>query len=328
MPELPDITVYVERLRAMHGQRVLRQVELLSPFVLRTVEPPIAVVRNSRLVSVTNLGKRLVLGMATTDDPKMATVFLVIHLMIAGRLRWQPAPQPDSQQRSTVKLPPRTIIARLHFEHGILIFSEASKKKRASLMVIGGADAEQARANLKALDRGGLNLFDILEGEFRERLRWRNHTLKRALTDPTLFSGIGNAFSDEILFAACLSPVRLTQKLGDDECGALYRACRAVLELWTERRRQEVGDGFPSKVTAFHPHMQVHGKFRQPCPVCDAPIQRIRYADNETNYCPQCQNAGRLLADRSLSRLLKKDWPRSLADLEELKEIHRGGNQA
>ena len=230
--------------------------------------------------------------------------FIVIHLMIAGRLRWKPR---------GAKLPGKLALAAFDFPNGTLVFTEASGKKRASLHVVAG------RAALAEFDRGGLDVFAATPAEFAERLRSERHTIKRALTDPTLFDGIGNAYSDEILHAAKLSPFRMTSALSDDEIARLQRACTAQLTLWTDRLRADTGDGFPDKVTAFRPEMAVHGKYGQPCPVCGTKVQRIVYADNEANYCPTCQTEGKLLADRSLSRLLKDDWPRTLEELEERK---------
>ena len=294
MPELPDVTVYVERLAALTVGRVLQGVRIRSPFVLRTVDPHPAAAVGHPVKSVIRLGKRIVL---TVGDAS-----LVIHLMIAGRLRWRPPGAPITGKD--------TLLA-LDFEHGTLLFTEASQKKRASLHVIHPADLPQ-------FDRGGHEVAAGDRAGFQEALTRENRTVKRALTDPRLFSGIGNAYSDEILFAARLSPVRLTTKLTEQEITELHTATVSVLATFTERLRAEVGEGFPEKVTAFREDMAVHGRFGQPCRVCDQPIQRIRYADNETNYCARCQNADRLLADRSLSLLLKKDWPKTLDELEAL----------
>jgi formamidopyrimidine-DNA glycosylase len=295
VPELPDVVVYLEALeRRLLGRR-LERVRLSSPFVLRSVDPPVTALAGRRVLSLRRMGKRLVLGLE--DD-----LFIVIHLMIAGRLRWAAA---------GAKAPGKVGLAAFDFEDGTLLLTEAGSKRRASLHVVAGASA------LAAFERGGLEPLDAEEAEFVGRLRLENHTLKRALTDPRLFSGIGNAYSDEILHRARLSPLRLTSRLSDEEADRLYHATRAVLAEWTERLRRETGQGFPEKVTAFRDGMAVHGRFRQPCPVCGAPIQRIRYAENETNYCPVCQTEGRLLADRGLSRLLREDWPRSLEELEE-----------
>ena len=301
MPELPDVTVYVERLAALGGGAELRAVRLKSAFLLRSVEPPLGSVFGRRLETVERLGKRLVLGFG--DE-----LFLVLHLMVAGRLRWR---EPGAG------IPGRVGLAAFDFEAGTVLLTEASKKKRASLHVVRGRDAVGAHS------RGG---YEVLEGDlagFEQALLRENRTLKRALTDPRLLSGIGNAYSDEILFRARLSPVRLTQRLTPEERRALHQATVSVLTEFTDRLRAEVGDGFPDKVTAFRPDMQVHGRYGAPCAVCEAPIQRIRYADNETNYCAICQNAGRLLADRGLSRLMKKDWPRTLDELELQREARR-----
>jgi formamidopyrimidine-DNA glycosylase len=295
MPELPDVTVYVERLRALAVGQPLEAMRIASPFVLRTVSPSPGELRGAIVESVERLGKRIILGVA-------ADRYVVIHLMIAGRLRWKPRGE---------KVPGKVGLAALDFPNGTLIFTEASPKKRASLHLVAG------RAGLAEFDRGGLDVFTATAAEFAQRLRAERHTIKRALTDPTLFDGIGNAYSDEILHAAKLSPFRMTSSISDEEIAALHDACVATLNLWTERLRDEVGEGFPDKVTAFRPEMAVHGKYGQPCPVCGTKVQRIVYADNEANYCPTCQTEGRLLADRSLSRLLKDDWPRSLDELDE-----------
>jgi formamidopyrimidine-DNA glycosylase len=297
MPELPDVTVYVERLGALTIGRPLEAIRIASPFVLRTVSPSPGELRGARIASVERLGKRIIVGV---DGDR----FLVIHLMIAGRLRWKPRGE---------RLPAKVGLAAFDFPDGTLVFTEASPKKRASLHIVAG------RAALAEFDRGGLDVFGATVAAFAERLRSERHTIKRALTDPTLFDGIGNAYSDEILHAAKLSPFRMTSSITDAEIAALHEACVATLNLWTQRFRDEVGAGFPDKVTAFRPEMAVHGKYGQPCPVCGTKVQRIVYADNEANYCPTCQTEGRLLADRSLSRLLKEDWPRSLEELEERK---------
>ncbi|MFI5235837.1 MAG: Fpg/Nei family DNA glycosylase [Gemmatimonadales bacterium] len=295
MPELPDITVYVEALERRIVGRPLEGIRLLTPFLLRTVEPPLAETHGRTVRSVTRLGKRIVL--ALNDD-----LFLVLHLMIAGRLRWRNA---------GAKPAGRIGLAAFDFPAGTLLLTEAGTKRRASLHLVRG------RAALAQFDRGGIEPLTASVADFAMRLRSENHTLKRSLTDPRLFSGIGNSYSDEILHRARLSPLRLTSKLTDDEIARIHAATRSVLTEWTERLRQEVGDGFPEKVTAFREGMAVHGRFREPCPVCGTPVQRIRYAENETDYCPTCQTEGRLLADRAMSRLLKDDWPRSLEEMEE-----------
>jgi formamidopyrimidine-DNA glycosylase len=297
MPEYPDVTVYVERLRALAVGQPLEAIRIASPFVLRTVSPSPSDLRAARITSVERLGKRIIIGVD-------ADRFIVIHLMIAGRLRWK---------KRGEKLPAKVGLAAFDLPNGTLVFTEASPKKRASLHLVAG------RAALAEFDRGGLDVFAATPQAFSERLRSERHTIKRALTDPTLFDGIGNAYSDEILHAARLSPFRMTSSMTDAEIAALHEACKTTLTAWTERLRTEVGDGFPDKVTAFHPEMAVHGKYGQPCPVCGTKVQRIIYADNEANYCPTCQTEGRLLADRGLSRLLKEDWPRSLEELEERK---------
>ena len=295
MPELPDVVVYLEALERRILGRALVAVRLLSPFVLRTVEPPVAALYGRRVLQLRRMGKRIVLGFE--DD-----LFLVIHLMIAGRLRWG---QPGA------KAPGKIGLAAFDFDGGTLLLTEAGSKRRASLHVVAG------NAALAEFQRGGLEPLEVSEAEFAARLRLESHTLKRGLTDPRLFSGIGNAYSDEILHRARLSPLKLTGRLTDEETARLYVATRAVLTEWTERLRRESGDGFPEKVTAFREGMAVHGRFGQPCPACGTRVQRIRYAENETNYCPSCQTEGRLLADRGLSRLLKEDWPRSLDELDE-----------
>lgn len=293
MPELPDITVYVEALRRRIGGHTVLGARLLSPFVLRTVDPPLSAFDGNRVAGVSRLGKRVVLAFH-------GELSLVIHLMIAGRLRWLPPGK---------KPPGRIALFALDFDHGMLLLTEAGTKRRASIHAVRGGEL------LRQFDRGGLDVFTTSVGAFADRLRLENHTLKRALTDPRLLDGIGNAYSDEILHAARLSPLALTSKLTDEEMARLFDAARATLADWTGRLRAEVGDGFPEKVTAFRKGMAVHGRFREPCPVCGTPVQRIRYADNETNYCARCQTGGRLLADRALSRLLKQDWPKSVDEL-------------
>ena len=296
MPELPSITIYVERIRALLHGHALRGVRVRGPSLVRTVEPPIRAAVGRVLVDASRLGKRIVL---TFDDE----LHLAIHLMISGRLRWRGA---------AAAVPAKGGLAAFDFDHGTLLLTEASTRKRASLHVVQGAAA------LAGLDPGGVEVLDTSLQVFAAALRRENRTLKRALTDPRILSGIGNAFSDEILHRARLSPMALTSRLDDAEMASLYDAAQSTLREWVERLRARVGDGFPEKVTAFEPSMRVHGKFRLPCPECGAPIQRIRYADNDANYCARCQNAGRLLADRSLSRLLKGDWPKTLAELDEL----------
>jgi formamidopyrimidine-DNA glycosylase len=293
MPELPDITVYIEALnRRIVGQR-LDGVRIHSPFLLRTFDPPLAEAKGRTVRELRRVGKRIAMGL---DDD----LWLVLHLMIAGRLHWKPA---------GVKIGAKNALAAFDFPDGSLLLTEAGSKRRAALFLLRGEDA------LRSLDPGGLELLTATFDEFQSVLRRENHTLKRALTDPHLFSGVGNAYSDEILHRARLSPLALTQKLKPDDARRLFDAAREILIEWTERLRVETGDGFPEKVTAFRPAMAVHGRFEKPCPVCSAPVQRIRYAENETNYCPRCQTDGRILADRSLSRLLKDDWPRSLDEL-------------
>ena len=309
MPELPDVTVYRESLEARIVGQVLRAVDLPSPFVLRTAVPPIASVIGREVVAIRRIGKRLVLALD-------GELFVVLHLMIAGRLLWRPAAAPPAAttgrpSRRAAK-PLRNVIARFQFDNGLLAFTEAGTKKRASIHVVAG------EAALAALDPGGIEPLEADLAAFQARLVSENHTLKRALTDPRLFSGIGNAYSDEILHRARLSPFALTTKLDAEAVERLWRATRETLEHWAGQLRIEARDtlhGFPEKVTAFHPQMAVHGRFGKPCPDCGAPIQRIVYADNETNYCARCQTHGVVLADRSLSRLLKASWPRSIDEL-------------
>jgi formamidopyrimidine-DNA glycosylase len=295
MPEYPDIIVYIERLRPRIENQPIQLVRLASPFLLRTVEPPVSQAHGRRVLAIRRLGKRIVLELA--DD-----LFLVLHLMIAGRLHWKPR---------AAKVPGRVGLAAFDFPTGSLILTEAGTKKRASLHLVCG------EAALAALNPRGIEVLEVDETGFRAALTKENHTLKRALTDPRLFSGIGNAYSDEILHRARLSPLQLTHNLSATQTNRLFEATRQTLLDWAERLRQEVGDGFPEKVTAFREGMAVHGRYGQPCPVCGTLVQRIVYAENETNYCPRCQTGGKLLADRSLSRLLKDDWPRSIEELEE-----------
>ena len=292
MPELPDVVVYLDALTRFIVGRRLEKFTLHSPFVLRTVDPPIEVLHGRVILGVRRVGKRIVLDFG--DD-----LFLVIHLMIAGRLRWR---EPGKKSG----MGPKLMLASFVFEHGTLFFTEASSQKRASLMVVRG------EAALRALDPGGVEPLEAAREPFHEALTRESHTLKRTLTDPHLFSGIGNAYSDEILHAARLSPLKLSRSLTDEEFERLYDATRATLQWWVDRLLAEVADGFPDKVTAFRDGMAVHGRFKLPCPVCGKPVQRIVYASNECNYCAGCQTNGRLLADRSLSRLLRSDWPRSI----------------
>ena len=293
MPELPDITVYIEALEARIVGQPLERIRIAKPFLLRSVDPPISAADGKRVQGVRRMGKRIVLELE--ED-----LFLVIHLMIAGRLRWQP---------SGAKVPGKLGMAAFDFPNGTLILTEAGSKRRASLWLVRG------EGSLEQFERGGLEVLDATLAEFKDRLTIENHTLKRSLTDPRLFSGIGNAYSDEILHRARLSPVKHTMRLTDDEIATLFDATKTVLIEWTQRLRDESADEFPGKVTAFRGEMAVHGKFGKPCPVCGTPVQRIRYADNETNYCPRCQTDGKLLADRALSRLLKQDWPKSIDEL-------------
>ena len=293
MPELPDITVYIAALESRIVSQPLERVRIAKPFLLRSVDPPISAATGKRVLGVRRMGKRIVVELE--DD-----LFLVIHLMIAGRLRWVP---------TGAKVPGKVGLAAFDFPNGTLILTEAGSKRRASLWLVRGEES------LEQFERGGLEVLDATLAQFAERLARENHTLKRSLTDPRLFSGIGNAYSDEILHRAKLSPVKHTRRLTEQETTRLFDATRAILIEWTQRLRKESAGDFPTKVTAFRDDMAVHGKFGKPCPVCGTPVQRIRYADNETNYCPRCQTEGRLLADRALSRLLKQDWPRSIDEL-------------
>jgi formamidopyrimidine-DNA glycosylase len=295
MPELPDITVYIEALEDRIAGQPLTGVRLASPFLLRTFDPPLAEAAGRRVVELRHIGKRIALGLERD-------YWLVLHLMIDGRLHWK---------RPNAALSGRNALAAFDFASGTLILTEAGSQRRASLHLVRGGEA------LQALDPGGIDVMTCTPAEFEAVLRRQNHTLKRALTDPRLFGGIGNAYSDEILHRGRLSPLALSGKLTSTEAGRLLAAVRETLTDWTNRLREECGSGFPEKVTAFRDGMAVHGRFGQPCPVCAAKVQRIRYASNETNYCARCQTGGRLLADRALSRLLREDWPRSLDDLED-----------
>ncbi len=294
MPELPDITVYLEALERRVVGRELKRVRLNNLFVLRTARPSIESLAGRRVLALRRLGKRIAFGF---DGREADPLWLVMHLMVAGRLQWQPVGQTKDARG-------KHVLATLEFETGHLVFTEAGTTKRASLHVVSGD------AGLAAHEPGGVDVGAITPEDFTAALTARNRTVKRVLTDPHVFSGIGNAYSDEILHAARLSPLKLTGALTAAETERLLAAVQTTLTVWTERLRAEAGDGFPAKVTAFRPEMAVHGKFGQPCPVCGKKVQRIRYADNETNYCPTCQTGGKLLADRSLSRLLKGDWPK------------------
>src|SRR6188768_1388286 len=297
MPVLPDVAIYIERLNALFFGQVLEKARLKSPFLVRSFEPPLSAVQGERITGFRRIGKRIVFELS-------GDLFLVFHLMIAGRFHLK---------GKADKLAGKHVLLALDFAEHTLLLTEAGSKRRASLHVVRGAE------NLGEFSRGGLEVLDSSRAEFQGALLLENRTLKRALTDPRLFSGIGNAYSDEILHAARLSPVKLTRSLSEVEITELHAATQAVLEAWIERLRLEVGAGFPEKVTAFRAEMAVHGRFQQPCPVCGTPVQRISYADNELNYCPSCQTNGKLLADRGLSRLLKTDWPKSLEELEEYK---------
>ena len=294
MPELPDLTVYLEALQQRIVGRRLERVLILSPFLLRTAVPDIQSAAGRRVHEVRRIGKRIAIGLETE-------LWLVLHLMIAGRLHWFARAAPQAKRRA---------LARLEFDSGTLTLTEAGTKRRASLHLLHG---EQ---QLRLQDPGGMEILQSSLAQFAARLRSENHTLKRALTDPRLFSGIGNAYADEILHAARLSPLMLTSRVDDAALEGLYAAAHAQMQLWTERLRRLAAGEFPEKVSAFRREMAVHGRFRQPCPSCGAPVQRIRYADNETHYCARCQTGGRLLADRALSRLLKQDWPKSIDELD------------
>src|SRR5580698_4910159 len=299
MPELPDITVYIEALEPRILGQTLEAVRIVSPFLLRTATPPLADASGKKVLQLRRLGKRICIGLE--DD-----LWLVLHLMIAGRLHWYPL----GVKPARVKVSPPRGLAAFDFPNGSLLWTEAGSQKRASLHLVVGEEG------LRKLDPGGLEVLDTDLVTFTSVLQSANHTLKRALTDPRLFSGIGNAYSDEILFAAKLSPLALTQKLKAEEIARLFDATRASLSQWVGRLRREAGEKFPEKVTAFREGMAMHGRYKEACPRCGAKVQRIRYAANETNYCPNCQTGGKLLADRSLSRLLKQDWPRTPEELE------------
>lgn len=299
MPELPDVELYCDALRRFYQNRIVERIDLRSPFVVRTVAPELFAAEGRRVLGFRRLGKRIVWQFE-------GDLFLVLHLMIAGRLHRKP---PGARPKA------KTDLAAFHFGDrdgppDVLMLTEASPKRRASIYMV------QGEPSLAEHTPRGLELLDCTLAEFNQRLRQENHTLKRSLTSPQLFSGVGNAYGDEILHAARLSPIVLTSRLADAEIERLYHAARTTMTTWIQRLRDQTGDGFPEKVTAFRPEMAVHGRFGQPCPVCSAPVQRIRYADNETNYCARCQTAGRVLADRSLSRLLNDDWPRTIEEWE------------
>jgi len=306
LPELPDVVVYIERLAERVEGRRLERVRLATPFLLRTVDPPLSEACGKKVLGLRRIGKRIVFGLE-------AGLFLVVHLMIAGRFRWQ---------ERGAKIPGKIGSAAFDFESGTLLLTEASTRKRASLHCVRGDAA------LAEFARGGVEPLDAGLDEFRAALLAENRTLKRALTDPRLFSGIGNAYSDEILFSAGLSPVQRTHQLDAEQVERLFLATRSTLELWLDRLREESRGAFPEKVTAFRQGMAVHGRYKKPCPVCATPIQRIRHADNEVNYCPRCQTGGKLLADRGLSRLLHADWPRSIEELEERRAEQRAAASA
>ncbi|MFB3923800.1 MAG: Fpg/Nei family DNA glycosylase [Terriglobia bacterium] len=308
MPEIPDITIYIEALQARIAGARLERARVTGPFLLRTVTPPIQSVEGRTVRKLRRVGKRIAIGLERD-------LWLVLHLMIAGRLHWRE--KPTLQKTRHGYQSGKNLLATFEFSPGILTFTEAGSQRRASLHVVEGEEG------LRALDPGGLEVLEADFQSFSAALARENHTLKRALTDPRLLSGIGNAYSDEILHCAQLSPVALTQRLNGEELARLYTATRETLTEWTERLRAEAAGEFPEKVTAFRGGMAVHGRYGQPCPRCGTKVQRIRYASNETNYCPRCQTGGKLLADRALSRLLKEDWPRSLEEMEQLIERHR-----
>ena len=299
MPELPDVTVYIEALGERVLDQIIQRIRIGSPFVVRTFDPPIKEVERKKILALRRIGKRIVIELE--DD-----LFLIFHLMIAGRLHWKP---------KGAKIARKYGQAAIDFPNGTLLLTEAGTKKRVSIHLVRG------EAALQEYDPGGLEIFDMTLEQFTAALTRENHTLKRSLTDPHLFSGIGNAYSDEILHRAKLSPIRLTKQMTAIEIERLYHAVRESMAEWIERLRKERGSVFPGRVTAFRPDMAVHGKYDKPCPVCGSPVQRIVHAENETNYCLTCQTGGKLLADRSLSRLLKQDWPRSLEELEEMKRV-------
>jgi len=293
MPELPDVTVYVECIVAKTLGRQIQKIRITSPFVVRSVDPPVSEAEGKTVREVRRIGKRIAIGL---DDD----IWIVIHLMIAGRFRWL---------KAGAKMPGRMGLAAFDFENGTLVLTEAGTQRRASITLVRGESA------LADIDRGGVEPLEVDEKTFAEQLKRENHPLKRSFTDPTLFSGIGNAYSDEIFHRARISPIKLTSRLTAEDITRLYNATREVLTEWTDRLRSEAGGEFPAKVTAFHDEMAVHGRYGKPCPVCGSPVQRIRYASNETNYCARCQTEGKLLADRALSRLLKQDWPKSIDEL-------------
>jgi formamidopyrimidine-DNA glycosylase len=295
MPELPDLTLYIEKLEERILNRPIERIRLSTPFFLRSFDPPLHEAEGKHVIGFDRIGKRIV--WILDDD-----LFLVFHLMIAGRFHWK---------KRRARPPGKIGLAAFDFDIGTLLVTEASTKKRASLHAVRGGNA------LSQFDRGGIEVFSATFGQFRDALKRENHTLKRSLTDPQLFSAIGNAYSDEILHAARLSPMQQTRNLSDDEMRSVFEATRATMHLWIDRLREQVGKNFPEKVTAFHEEMAVHGRYGKPCPVCCTPIQRIVYAENECNYCPRCQTGGKILADRSLSRLLKDDWPRTIEELEQ-----------
>ena len=301
MPELPDVVVYIEALTPRVVGQPLERLRIGNPFIIRTIEPPPAELHGRRVIGLRRMGKRIVFAFE-------GDLFMVIHLMIAGRLKWRPST--GSGQEARAAIPGKVGLAAFDFPAGTLLFTEAGSKRQASIHLVRGS------GGLAEFERGGLEVLETDLPTFAGRLTRENHTLKRALTDPHVFSGIGNAYSDEILHAARLSPMKLTSALDDEEIARLFEATQRTLEAWIARTRDEVGDGFPEKVTAFRQGMAVHGRYGQPCPVCASPVQRIVYASNECNYCARCQTEGRLLSDRALSRLLRQDWPKTLDEME------------
>lgn len=303
MPELPDIENYISALEPRFKGEAIEDVRIGNPFIVRTFDPPVSDIKGRRITGVSRLGKRIVFDI----EPDL---HLVLHLMIAGRLHWR---------KKSASIAQKNALFALDFDDGCLVLTEAGSKRRASLHLVTASD-------LSDHDPGGLELAEITSHQFKDILRRENHTLKRSLTDPHLLSGIGNAYSDEILHHAGLSPVRQTGAMEDEEFDRLFKSCRHVLTYWQEKLRDETGDKFPEKVTAFHPDMAVHGKYKEPCPDCETPVQRIVHASNEVNYCPRCQTGGKLLADRAMSRLLHKDWPKTIDDLEDIQAQRRQEN--
>ncbi len=313
MPELPDIAAYITAIEARILNQPLEHIRINGPFLLRTAVPPVTAAEGKTVRQIRRIGKRIAIGVSSDSASAEEPLWLVLHLMIAGRLHWRPLAEKAGKPAARPTLGGKNNLAAFDFPHGSLTLTEAGSKRRASLHVISG------EAALNDMNPGGIDVFASDLAGFRTALTRENRTLKRALTDPRIVDGIGNAYSDEILHAAQLSPVALTHKLSREQWSRLFQSTRETLQLWIDRFQAEAGKAFPEKVTAFRPEMAVHGKFEQPCPRCGEKVQRIRYADNETDYCPRCQTSGKLLADRSLSRLLKSDWPKTLDELEALK---------